>query len=164
MLGLLFALLIAAGLLYPLGASISRSGGFAGPATLDAVEEDELLEAGLRALREGRSPLAVTLLRASAGEAGDLAPQAWLGLGVAYARLERMDAAHDALDRALVGQGPVLAGWIRYLQADLLLESGRSAEADSVLDLAGEVLPSGPIGSRIRSLRLELGRRAGGHG
>ena len=37
LLGLLFALLIAAGLLYPLGASISRTGGFAGPATLDGM-------------------------------------------------------------------------------------------------------------------------------
>jgi YYY domain-containing protein len=37
LLGLLFALLIAAGLLYPLGASISRTGGFAGPATLDGI-------------------------------------------------------------------------------------------------------------------------------
>jgi YYY domain-containing protein len=37
LLGLLFAVLIAAGLLYPLGASISRTGGFAGPATLDGM-------------------------------------------------------------------------------------------------------------------------------
>jgi len=37
LLGLLFAALIAAGLLYPLGASIGRTGGFAGPATLDGM-------------------------------------------------------------------------------------------------------------------------------
>jgi uncharacterized membrane protein len=37
LLGLVFAVLIAAGLLYPLGASISRTGGFAGPATLDGM-------------------------------------------------------------------------------------------------------------------------------
>jgi uncharacterized membrane protein len=35
--GLLFAGLITAGMLYPLGASISRTGGFAGPATLDGM-------------------------------------------------------------------------------------------------------------------------------
>jgi uncharacterized membrane protein len=34
---MLFFVLLAAGLLYPLGASISRSGGFAGPATLDGL-------------------------------------------------------------------------------------------------------------------------------
>jgi uncharacterized membrane protein len=33
----LFAVLIAAGLLYPLGASINRTGGFAGPPTLDGM-------------------------------------------------------------------------------------------------------------------------------
>ncbi len=37
LLGLVFAVLITAGLLYPLGASISRTGGFAGPATLDGM-------------------------------------------------------------------------------------------------------------------------------
>ena len=37
LLGLLFAVLIGAGLLYPVGASISRTGGFAGPATLDGM-------------------------------------------------------------------------------------------------------------------------------
>jgi uncharacterized membrane protein len=35
--GILFALLFAAGMLYPLGASLSRAGGFAGPATLDGM-------------------------------------------------------------------------------------------------------------------------------
>ena len=35
--GLCFAGLIVAGLLYPIGASISRTGGFAGPATLDGM-------------------------------------------------------------------------------------------------------------------------------
>jgi hypothetical protein len=35
--GILFALLFAAGMLYPLGASLSRTGGFAGPATLDGM-------------------------------------------------------------------------------------------------------------------------------
>lgn len=37
LLSVLFAVLILAGLLYPLGASINRSGGFAGPATLDGL-------------------------------------------------------------------------------------------------------------------------------
>lgn len=37
LLGSTFAVLIVAGLLYPLGASISRTGGFAGPATLDGM-------------------------------------------------------------------------------------------------------------------------------
>jgi uncharacterized membrane protein len=36
-LGSILALLIMAGLLYPLGASINRTGGFSGPATLDGV-------------------------------------------------------------------------------------------------------------------------------
>jgi hypothetical protein len=35
--GILFALLFAAGMLYPLGASLSRTDGFAGPATLDGM-------------------------------------------------------------------------------------------------------------------------------
>jgi YYY domain-containing protein len=37
MLGIVFALFVFAGLLYPLGASISRTNGFAGPATLDGT-------------------------------------------------------------------------------------------------------------------------------
>jgi YYY domain-containing protein len=35
--GLVFTLLVVAGLLYPLGASINRTGGFEGPATLDGM-------------------------------------------------------------------------------------------------------------------------------
>jgi uncharacterized membrane protein len=35
--GILFALFFAVGMLYPLGASLSRTGGFAGPATLDGM-------------------------------------------------------------------------------------------------------------------------------
>jgi uncharacterized membrane protein len=35
--GILFAILVMAGLLYPFGASINRTGGFAGPATLDGM-------------------------------------------------------------------------------------------------------------------------------
>ena len=57
---LLFGVLVFAGLLYPLGASLNRTGGFAGPATLDGLafvaRERPEEHAAVRWLNETREP------------------------------------------------------------------------------------------------------------
>ena len=132
--------------------------------TADPSDDERLLEAGLRALREGNSPLAVTLLRASAGDGGRLGAEAWLGLGVAFGRMERWRAALDALERSAEELPDALDGWIRYLQARFLVAAGRTLEADALLAASDERTRSGPAGERIRALQLGLARSAGERG
>ena len=131
------------------------------PSRAGSSDEETLLEAGLRALRDGKSPLAVSLLRASVDEEGRLDPEAWLGLGVAYGRMERWNAAIDALERSIGELPDPLSGWTRYLQARFLVSSGRSDAADSLLSREELAETDGPLGERIHAVQLELARARG---
>jgi soluble lytic murein transglycosylase-like protein len=117
---------------------------------------EEAVEAGLRALREGRTPLAVSLLETATGTGETSSRDAWLGLGVAYGRLERWESAATCLARGRAGAPEPLAAWVDLLEADLLIRAGRPEAADSLL--AGIV--SRPAGGAVRERaltgRLEL--------
>ncbi len=121
----------------------------------------DALEAGLRALREGRTPEAVTLLQTVTGADGTAASEAWLGLAVAWGRLERREAEVEAWmhARGLV-TGP-LADWVDLFLAEALDRSGQPARADSLRRSLQERLETGPVRQQVLQARL-AGARARG--
>lgn len=124
-------------------------------------EENPELEAGLRALREGDVPLAVTLLRSSADDEQGLGAEAWIGLGVAYRRTGRMTSSLEAFAKAEADLAGLLLGWIQYFRAQVLIEAGRVAEADSLLALLAADSHEGPLRAGIMELQLHAAAARG---
>ena len=121
-----------------------------------AEEENPVLEAGLRALRDGDVPLAVTLLRSSADTEEDLSAEAWVGLGVAYQRMGRQVSSLAAFSRGGELLAEPLRGWVRYVQGQVLLEAGRTDEADSLLVLLTRSPAEGPLRESINQWQLRV--------
>ncbi len=117
---------------------------------------EEGIEAGLRALREGRTPLAVSLLEAATVNGEAPSRDAWLGLGVAYGRLERWESATVALARGRAGAPEPLAAWVDLLTSDLLVRVGRPEAADSLLAGVLSRHAGGAVRQRALVARLEL--------
>ena len=112
------------------------------------------IEAGLKALRRGEVPLAVTLLLQGLESESETAV-GWLGLGVAYGRLERWEAAHRALDRGVELAGEPLRSWIHWLQIEGLARAGRDQEVGPRAGALLEESPGGPVRERVLALQLE---------
>ncbi len=126
------------------------------PAGRPGVPEDNpVLEAGLKALREGDPTMAVTLLRSSAASEKELSPEAWLGLGVAYHRMGRPVAAREAFEHSAGGLPDPLPDWIDYFVVGLRYEMNEPAEADSLLYRLGERGLPDALARRVREAILE---------
>jgi len=126
-----------------------------------AEEENPALEAGLRALRDGDVPLAVTLLRSSADSEDDLSAEAWVGLGVAYRRMGRLASSLEAFSRGEELLVEPLLGWIRFVHGQVLLEAGRTGEADSLLALLARSPAEGPLRESIQQWHLRVAMERG---
>ncbi|MFO7768965.1 MAG: tetratricopeptide repeat protein, partial [bacterium] len=136
-------------------AAVSAAGAGSGPR-----DGNDAVEAGLRALRSGDAPLAISLLRASAPSEEALSGEAHLGLGVAYTRMGRWDSAVRSFRLGRESLGPVLAGWALYQQVLALEAAGRSEEARRLLASDMRALTP-PLRDRFLRLRLEWARAAG---
>ena len=120
-----------------------------------AAEDNPALEAGLRALREGDAPLAVTLLISSAETEEGLSAEAWIGLGVAYRRTGRLASSREAFSRAESLLTEPLLGWIRLMRVQVLVETGLRAQADSLLAVLASGTDDGPLGTGILEMQLQ---------
>ncbi len=101
--------------------------GFTGSVSrIPGEEKNPVLEAGLKALRDGDAPLAVTLLRSSAVEEV-LSAEALIGLGVAYRRIGRLSSSLQALSKAEQHLSGILRGWVQFYHVQVLIEAGSSA-------------------------------------
>jgi tetratricopeptide (TPR) repeat protein len=112
--------------------------------------ENQALEAGLRALRDGDAAMAVTFLRSSAASEEALENEAWIGLGMAYRNLGRPASAATALERGEEKLTEPLLGWVRFERARLLLAAGEPDRADSLL----AALSSPDVGSPASTGRV----------
>ncbi len=112
--------------------------------------ENQALEAGLRALRDGDAAMAVTFLRSSAASEEALESEAWIGLGMAYRNLGRPASAATALERGEETLTEPLLGWVRFERARLLLAAGEPDRADSLL----AALSSPDVGSPASTGRV----------
>ncbi len=123
-------------------------------------ETNPTLEAGLKALRDGDASLAVTLLRSSVLD-DELSAEALIGLGVAYRRIGRLTSSMQVLSRAEQHLSGILRGWIQFYHAQVLIEAGSPAAADSMLTLLAADLDGGPLRAEVMELRLEIARGRG---
>lgn len=121
---------------------------------------EDAVEAGLRALRSGNAPLAVTLLRASAPSEDELSGEAHLGLGVAYVHMERWDSASRSFRLARRVLDPTLQGWALYQQLLALDRAGSREEARYVLE-GDTTRYAPPLRDRFLNLRLGWAREVG---
>lgn len=126
-------------------------------------EKNPALEAGLKALRDGDAPLAVTLLRSSAVEEV-LSAEALIGLGVAYRRIGRLSSSLQVLSRVEQHLSGTLRSWIQFYHAQVLIAAGSSAAADSMLNFLAVELDGGPLRAEVMGLRLEIARGRGEQG
>lgn len=156
--GILFPL--SAALLLFLSLHLIQPAASASPA-VHVSGDDDPLEAGLRALRDGDAPLAVTLLRASAGVDGALSPEALVGLGVAYLKMDRVESSLDAFTRSEQRLSEPLLGWVRYIHARVLFDAGRDADADSMLVLIADESSDSPLHKGVLEQRLALAVKGG---
>ena len=141
--------------------SLIHLSGFTGAASrIPGEEKNPALEAGLKALRDGDAPLAVTLLRSSAVE-DVLSAEALIGLGVAYRRIGRHTSSLQSLTRAEQLLSGTLCGWVQFYHARVLIAEGSSAAADSMLDLLAVELDGGPLRAEVMELRLVIAREKG---